>query len=212
MSQSLRWLLLVGFHVSIVTVAEPQPLRGALGVELNGGAYIPAAPFGTFGMAAGKEQSAKTIGGTVTYRFARQQQLGIGATANWVWGLATRIAPTAACTDNCNPGSIAGGRSLLALVIVDWQPTTPIGPLSLTGGAGFKSYLNGGAISACDNQFCYDSGYFAGSLTNLAGQLSLGWRPGKRFPVGLRATDVVSRYKTGRVQHNLLFLLTLRPL
>lgn len=198
--------------VCAVNSVQAQPVRSSVAIDLNGGAYVPAAPFGTFGFATGEEEAAQTLGAAVRYRFGRKQEFSAGISVNWVWGLATRVVPTDGCTGACAPSRIEGGRNLLAFATVTWEQATGIGVLSPFGGVGAKSYRNGDGISACDNQFCYDTTYFQESLTDLAGEVGLGWRPRGISFVGIRISDVVSRYKTGRLQHNFLLLLTLHPL
>ncbi len=199
--------------LATASLTHAQTDRGRIGVELNGGVYVAATSFGTHGVVRAKEGSAKAIGGAVTYRFGQNRSVGIGLAVNWVWDLSTHEVPTPACTGRCGPSTAQGGRSLLALASVTWQASGRLGAFSVTGGPGLKSYLNGGSINVCEGEpFCRDRGYFSESLTDLAGQLSVGWRPSTSSRLGLRVSDVMSRYKTGRMQHDLLFLLTLHVL
>jgi hypothetical protein len=207
-----RWLFVLAMNPLFFPAAAAQRSGAPIGLEINGGTYVPVTSLGAFGFASAKERVAPTVGAEILYHLRQNRAFGVGVAAAWTWSIENEVRPTSSCTGPCVVSRQRGGRSLVGLVVLAWPVSSPIGLFALTGGAGFKSYENGGAISACDNQYCYDSGYFLGSSTSVAGQLGFTWRPRRDGRLGLRLTDVVSRYRTGHFQHDFLVLLSLRLL
>lgn len=207
---SNHWMAFFAMVGPLTFSLAAQPNRKPIQVSVWAGVYSPLTEFGVVGVAHGEETAAPSVGIALAHDFGGR--LSLATSVTWVRGVDTRVRPTPACTQRCQPGTISGGRVAIGLATLSWRLPTPVGLFSLDGGLGFKAYRNGDAISACDDQFCFDAGAFQESLTNVAGQIGVGWRLRETLPLGLRLMDVVSRYKTGRQQHDILLLLELRLL
>jgi len=177
-------------------------------VHIGAGLSTPLTDLGSVGYAEGRQLASPLI--TLAIEANGRRRTGFRLATAVATSRGIEVSPLPGCSGSCTIRTIRAGRLVAFGAEASFAQRPGNRGIRLSVGPWLRSYHRPGErLNVCDLDFyCAAAVSFGPSHTTIGGRLAVAVRAGSRFPVEVELGNLVSKYRTGAVQHNLMIAAT----